>query len=449
MATVSSLGVGSGLDLSTLLTNLMAVERRPLVALQTQQSNYEADLSAYGQLKSQLSSFQTAMNSLSTSSKFAVFSATSSNDTVFTATADSTAAVGKYTLQVVRVAEAHQMGSSSTFADTGTTTIGTAGDTMTITVGSSDFTVSYGGQTLGEIRDAINGATDNTGVSATIIQDNVGYRLLLTSSDTGSTNALSVSYSGSDPFSLQTLNTDRDGSGSFTAADLDASMVLNGTYTIDRSSNTVSDVIQGVTLSLKDAGTETLTVAKDTAAIEASAQSFVDAYNALRSTITTLRSGTLSGDNTLLLLQSGIQGILNTTPSGLTGSYSYLAQVGISIQKDGTMALDSADFQAALGADFNGVAELFAASGQGYAARLDTLMTSYLQTGGLIANSTDGLNARLDIIKTRESEMELRLEAIQKRYQQQFTALDALVQQLQTTSSYLTQQLTQLQYLNR
>jgi flagellar hook-associated protein 2 len=449
MATVSSLGIGSGLDLNSLLTNLMAVERQPLAALQTQQSNYEADLSAYGQLKSQLSSFQTSMESLSSASKFQVFSATSSDDTIFTATADSTAAVGTYSLQVLRAAEAHQMGSNSTFADTGTTTVGSSGDTMTITVGSSAFTVSYGGQTLGQIRDAINNASDNTGVTATIIQDNVGYRLLLNANDTGSANALSLSYSGADPFSFQTLNTDRDGSGSFTSADLNASMILNGTYTIDRSSNTVDDVIQGVTLSLKDAGTATLTVAKDTTAIEASAKSFVDAYNGLRSTISTLRSGTLSGDNTLLLMQSGIQSILNTPPSGLTGSYNYLAQVGITIQKDGTMALDSTQFQDALSADFNGVAQLFSASDQGYAVRLDTLMTNYVQTGGLIDTSTDGINAMLDNVKTREDEMQLRLDAIQARYEQQFTALDTLVQQLQTTSSYLTQQISQLQNLNK
>lgn len=449
MATISSLGVGSGLDLSSLISKLMSVERRPLTQLQNRQAAYETDLSAYGRLRSALSTFQTAMDGLSTVDSFKVFAATSSNEDVFTGTASSSAGTGNFTLLVNRIAESHKLGSANTFADSGTTTIGTAGQTMTITVGTEAFTVGYGGMTLSGVRDAINEASDNTGVTATVVHDDVGYRLLLTADETGSSNALSVSYSAADPFALATLNLDRNGSGGFTSADLDATMVLNGAYNITRSSNTIDDVIDGVTLTLKGPGTATLAVTRDTEAVAESAQAFATAYNTLRSTVTDLRAGDLSGDNTLLLLESGLFGVLNSAPTGLTGSFSYLAQVGISIQKDGTMKVDTSDLETAISTDFDGVAQLFGAAGQGYAARLDALVTNYLQSDGLIDATEDGINAKIDSLVERQDEWELRLEAIQTRYTRQFSALDALVAQMQSTSSYLTQQLSALQSLYR
>jgi flagellar hook-associated protein 2 len=448
MATITSLGVGSGLDLSSLITKLMAVERRPLDQLQKKQTAYETDLSAYGRLRSALSTFQTAMDGLSTVDSFKVYAATSSDEDVFTAAASSSAGTGNFTLLVNRIAESHKLGSANTFADSDTTTIGSAGQTMTLTVGTASFTVGYGGLTLSGIRDAINDASDNTGVTATVIRDDVGYRLLLTADETGSSDALSVSYSAADPFALATLNQDRNGSGGFTVADLDATMVLNGTYNITRSSNAVDDVIDGVTLTLKGAGTANLSVTRDTDAVMASAQAFADAYNSLRSTITGLRAGDLSGDNTLLLLESGLFGVLNSAPTGLTGSYSYLAQVGISIQKDGTMKVDTTDLETAISADFDGVAQLFGAANQGYAARLDALVGTYLQSDGIVDAAEDGINAKIDTLELRQDALEMRLEAIQKRYTLQFSALDTLLAQMQSTSNYLTLQLNALQSRN-
>jgi flagellar hook-associated protein 2 len=442
MATITAAGVGSGLDINSIISQLMAIEQRPLVAMQNTEKTYQAQLSAYGRLHSAMAGFQSAMSGLADLSKFEVFAANSSNTDVLAASADSTASLGSYQVQVVRIAEAHKMASANTFTDTDTTTLGAAGDTMTITVGTQAFTVAIGGKTLGAIRDAINQASDNTGATATIIQDNSGYRLLLKANDTGSTHALTVTYSGTDPLNLQTLNADRDGSGSFTPADLNASLVLEGAYPVTRSSNTVSDVIQGVTLNLKAAGTVSLEVVHDVGAIQAAVESFVKAYNDLHATVRDLRNSDLQGDNSLLSLENQIQDVLNTAPAGLASAYQYLSSVGVSLQKDGTMALDSTALVNALNTDFTGVAQLFANNDQGYVFRLKAVADSILGVNGLIDSRTQGLNARIEMLDDRMAQMQQRLSMVEAGYRAQFSALDALVGQLRATSDFLSRQLT-------
>ena len=229
---LSTPGIGSGLDISSIISQLMAIEAQPLVALGVDEIELQAQLSGIGKLKSTVSTFQTAMQDLSDLDKFKVFAATSSDDEILTATADSTAAKGVFNVQVNRIAENHRMAANTVFADLDTTKIGNPGDTMTITVGTSAFIVDIGDKTLNEIRDAINDATDNAGVTASTLQDNLGYRLTLSADATGAANFISVSYSGADPFSLQSLNTDRDSSGTFTSADLDASLTIENTFIV-------------------------------------------------------------------------------------------------------------------------------------------------------------------------------------------------------------------------
>lgn len=446
---IRSPGVGSGLDVNSIVTQLMAVERQPLSRLQTKKSTFESQLSAYGQLKSALSTFRDAMAKLDAPADFRLFTATSSDDDVLTAIAGSGAAAGSYGIEVVRIAERHRLaaGDANTYADT-TSDIGATG-TMSITLGAEPaFSVDMAGKSLAEIRDAINGASDNTGVTASIINDDVGNRLVLTADETGSDNAVAVSYSGADPFGLQTLNTDRDGSGSFTSADLDAVLTLEGTFTVTRSSNSIDDAIDGLTLNLKAAGTIDLTVDRDVEGITEQAQAFVDAYNDLKTTIETLRGGTLEAENTLLSIDRQLRSTFNTAPTGLSGSYNYLSEVGIAFQKDGKLALDSDALETALTSDFDGVAQLFGNDDQGYAYRVRELADGMLQTDGLIDARRDGINDSIDSIESRIDLMGRRLEITEARYRAQFSALDGLVASLTTTGNFLTQQLSALPLAN-
>lgn len=441
---LSSPGIGSGLDVKGIVDQLMAVERQPLTRLGTRELEIKAQISAYGSLKSAVSTFKDAIAKLNDISKFKVFKATSSDETILTASASSSAAKGTFTLQVNRIAENHRMSSNSFFPNTDTTTVGAAGDTMTISVGGSAFTVQHGGKTLGQIRDAINTATTNTGVTASIIKDNSGFRLLLSSNDTGSTKALTVSYSGIDPFTLQTLNTDRDGSGAFTTADLDASVRLENTFNITSSSNSLTETIQGVTLTLKKAGSITLTVDRDNAAVEKSVQDFAKTYSDLVKTLAKLRGDVLKSDRSALLdIEAQFRNVLNTAVTGV-GSFGNVFEIGVSTQKDGTLSVNTTTLGGALTSDFSGVAALFADSTKGIAVRLSSLADNFLATGGVLDGRTQSLKTQANRVGDQKVALEGRLKIIEQRFRDQFAALDTLVSNLQTTTNFLTQQLSLL-----
>ena len=435
---LSSLGVGSGLDMGKILERLMAVERQPLQRLEKRKEAFEARISAVGRLRSALDDFRSVLKDLADVQRFELYAASSSDETVVTAQAGSSAPTGSYSIQVKRLAEQHKLAAQTTYADSDTTTIGTAGDTMTISLpDGSSTTISYGGKTLADIASAINNDGNNPGVSASVIRDNTGYRLLLTAKETGSGGLISVTYGSADPFNLQTVNQDRDGSGSFTAQDLDAELVVDGSYTLTTSSNTVTDAIGGITLELQGAGTATVTVERDVEGIKEQAQKLVDAYNKLRETLDELKGGGLSGEGLLLALERQIRGVLNTPPSGIASQYSYLAQVGITLQKDGTMALEASVLETALANDFKGVAQVLANDNQGYLFRLDALVQEYTQINGLLDSKEEGLQASVDNVERSIDHMEERLLRIELRYRSQFVMLDGLVAQLQSTGSFI------------
>ena len=431
---LSAGGIGSGLDVAGIVSQLMTLERRPLDLLQAQEVTLEAQLSAYGQLKSSLSGFQDAMEGLSSLDKFKVFSAASSDESEFTATTNSSAAAGTYTINVTRLAESHKMTTDGAgySAETGS---------LEISVGATAFSVTIDGtnNSLSGIRDAINDASDNAGVTATIVNDGTSDHLVLTSNDSGNADALTItSGTVADALNLTTI------AGQNTSL-LDAALTIDG-IAVTSASNSVT-AIDGITLNLKgELGVDkTLTVTRDTSAVKDSVQSFIDAYNGLRSTISTLHAedATLEGDSALLGIERMIRNEINTVASGL--NYSYLSDLGITTNATtGDLELDTTDLDTELTNDFSGVADFFANNSEGVAYRLDVLATSLLATDGLIDSREDGINSTIDSVQDRQVSVEYRLELTEQRYLAQFGALDLLVSQLQSTSDYLTQQLASL-----
>ena len=442
---ITAPGVGSGLDVQSIVSQLMALERRPLEALARRQDQYEAQLSAYGQLKSKLSSFQDAMDDLGTVDAFKKYAAVSDDESTLNVSANSNASLGTYNVRVERLATNHKMASAE-FLDSNVFG-GSAGDSITIQLGQSSadsVTVDLStGKTLEEIRDLVNDDTNNPGVTATVINGNNGnQKLVLTADETGSADAISLSYSGSidaTTLGMQTLN---DIGGDLSL--LDSEISVDG-YSIVRSGNTLTDVIQGVTLDLQSAqpGVDIpITVERDISAVQESVQHFADAYNDLRSSIRSLREGQLEADSTLLSIERGVLGILNN-PTG-AGTFVHLTEIGVSLQKDGTMSVNSSRMDAALNSDFSAVAELFADTNNGYAVRLGALAGTWLENGGLIESRTDGLDSRITDLEDRQSAMDRRLAQVESRYLKQFSSLDSLMSQLQGTSSFLTSQLASL-----
>ncbi len=447
---LSAGGIGSGLDVNSIVSQLMALERRPLDQLGAQKSDLSAQLSAYGQLKSAFSTFQSAMKGLSSSDKFQVYSATPSNSDSFTATASSTASAAVHSIDVLALANAHKMTSGkdvgSTYADADTA-IGTTG-TLEITQDAAGtprtFQIAIDGtnNTLSGIRDAINNAADNTGVSASIVNTGTESKLVLSSTDSGTENTITIdtgtTASVATALGFETI------AGNEAA---DASVKIDG-ITVTSASNTVTDALSGVSLTLKQAapGTvETLNVSQDTAKVKESVQKFVDAYNDVRSTIKTLggEDATLQGESSLLTMQRQMQNILNTSASGL--GFNYLSEIGIETDSTtGDLTLDSATLDGVISSNFSDLADLFADSSQGFAVRFEAMADSLIATDGLIDTREDGINSRISYVEDRETNLEYRLEIIEARHRRQFSALDTLISQMNSTSSFLSQQLSAL-----
>ncbi len=439
---ITAAGVGSGLDIEGIVSQLMVLERQPLQAMQRRESEHRADLSAYGRLKSAVSSFESAMEGLSSEDKFKIFSTQSSDTDVLAASADDTAASGVFSIDVTRLAQHHKV--SSTEHNAGAS-FGADGDSLSISIGgegmSVDFTAAMG---LEEIRDAINMADDNPGLSASILNTGGGkQRLILTSRESGADQQMSLSYTGGiagNPFGFASANRDAEGLLIADLDNLDAEMSIDG-FSVTSGSNSVSDVIDGLTLELKQTGSANLNVDRDDSAITSSVQRFVDAYNSLVGTIDSLQEGALSGDGNLRSIEGQLRSVMNTAPQGIDSSFSILGEVGISTERDGKLSFDSSKLADALEADFSGVAELFANDDQGYAFRFAALAENLQGENGVIDTREDGLNSRIDDIELRQDNFEARMELTEQSLRSRYAALDSLLGSLQSTSSFLFQQL--------
>jgi flagellar hook-associated protein 2 len=439
---ITAAGVGSGIDIETIVRQLMTLERQPLVALERRESDTRAKISAFGTLKSAVSTFQDAMKDLGTLSAFRKFQSESSDEAVMTATAGADAAAGIYSLDIARLAQNHKMGSDE-FAETATFG-GGAGDALTLTVGTDTATIDLSSaQTLAEIRDAINSASDNPGVTATILNTGNGnQRLVLTADESGYDKRVQLSFGGAvnaASFNFTTRNQDAGGGFLADLSELDASYSIDG-YQLTSASNDVTTVIDGLSIELKGTGTATLNVTRDDTAIEESAKAFVDAYNEVLSTVDTLRAGELSGDSTLQSLVRAMRGVLNTPPVGLTGSYGALSEFGIKTDRDtGQLTFNSAEFSKALDTDFASLAQVFANDDQGYAFRFQALADQLLANDGLIDSRVDGLDTRVRRLEGDQADLERRLDLREAALRRQYAALDQLVGSLQSTSTFLLQ----------
>jgi flagellar hook-associated protein 2 len=375
------------LDVNSIVSQLMAIERQPITDLQTQQTQYQTKLSAYGQVKSVLAAFQTAAQGLSDPKKFQVYVGTVSDSSVLSASTDSSASPASYQIETTQLAQQHKISSGAytsmnDVAGTGSLTLqfgtydGTAGTfTLNDAKPAASITIDASNNTLAGVRDAINAA--NAGVSAGIINDGTGYRLVLTSKDSGVANSIKLTAADGDG-----NNTDTSGLSALAYDPMAASGsgrnltqvegARNALFSIDgiaisKSSNTVSDAIQGVTLTLgkKNIGQPvSLSVDQDSKSISAAAQAFVKAYNDANKLIRSLsaanaQAGTaapLNGDGTLRGVASQLRSILS---SSLSAPLTSLSQAGITFQLDGTLALDSTKFQAALMTNSSAVAGVF------------------------------------------------------------------------------------------
>jgi flagellar hook-associated protein 2 len=434
---ITNAGVGSGLDLETLITSLVSAEKTPTqTRLTRQQSTLTAQLSAVGTFKSVLSNLQSKLAALKTDGALGTLSAGSSDSDTFTATATSTATRGSYAVEVVDLAKAQKLASGA--YTSASVSLG-AGD-VAIDVGGKSFTVSLSSDrnSLADLKNAINDASGNTGVTATLITESGGTRLMLSANETGTDHQISVSSSLVSFIEKQAAQ--------------DAHLRIDG-YEVYSGSNTVTGAIDGVTLNVvaADPGTtKTLTLALDSSAAKSAIQSFISAYNSAVSVMgsltqydaSTKTAATLNGDAMVRAAQASLRNLIGGGVSD-AGTFKYLSQLGITSATDGTLTVDSDKLDQAFETDGASVQKLFGADG-GLAAQLDTAIGRIVGDNGLVDARDDAIQAQLDGLDDQFHALDARMNQVEARYRKQFTALDALIASMQTTSTFLTTQLKQI-----
>jgi flagellar hook-associated protein 2 len=471
---VAVTGTGSGLDIDGLVTSLVAAERVPAeTRLNAREASITSLSASFSSAKAAVTTFESAANKLALASAFSQFTTSSSDKTKATISATSAASLGSYQLAVTNLASAQTL-ASGTFSAT-TETLGTG--TLTIAIGtpsysgstyssfsqtsSVDITIDSSNNTLAGVRDAINSA--GAGVNASILKNGDNYQLLLVSEETGLSKSMSISITGDSVGG----DTDNDGLSRLafnssvsqltqSAAGANANFSING-LAVSSASNTVADVIDGVTLNLLSATSSAITidVKTDTDAIVADVQAFVDKYNAYSSLFkdltkydaTTGTAGALQGDSIARSIMSQIRSELGKSVTGLSGSYTSLADVGISIDKSGVMTFTQSTFKTAFAAAPTEVTGIFASttvSGtavEGVAEKLETLMEGFLvSTTGIFDSRISSLSTQLTAITDDRADLARRMQSLEDRYFAQLNAMDSLLAEIETTGDFLTQQ---------
>ncbi|MBW8847036.1 MAG: flagellar filament capping protein FliD [Burkholderiales bacterium] len=478
MATITSLGIGSGLDVESMITKLMAVEQAPITQLSQKTDGLKTQLSIYGQVQSSVSALRDAASKLTSPDTWAGAKATSADPTAISVTAGAGAAVGSVSVSVSQLASSQSL-ASSTFANAtatlgqGSITIelGTWGTdansaaTFTSKSGTTPVTINIGaGQDqLSQVRDQINSA--NAGVVASIVTDATGSRLTLTSASTGESNGFRVSVNDADGDSgdasgLSAVAYDPSAGVTQLTQTLPAAnarALLNGLQ-ISSESNSLQSAISGLNITLLKTTTIpiSLSVTQDRDAIKKAITDFTTAYNAVNQLLrnqtkydpSSKTSAPLQGDSTAVGLQNQLRGVIGASTS-LAGSISRLADIGLDPGADGNLSAPSAKLDTALN-DIPTLKKFFMgldstnASNNGFAQQIRNLADKVLGVDGSISNREAGIQKNIDNNGKRADELQTRADSTEKRLRAQYSALDTKISQLTNLSSYLTQQLAAL-----
>lgn len=455
MGTISSLGIGSGLDLNGLLDQLKDAEREKLAPIERQIKTEDTKITAFGQLKGALSKLQDAAETLNSGDLYSSLSASTSGDSVGAA-ADKNAMPGSYRINVDTLATRGTLASGNSTDDLAKVVVSEA-QNMKFTFGAdgaadplASTTVAIAADsTLEDVRDAIN-ADEEAGVNASVINDGTGYRLALSSRETGADASIEgFTFDGS---VAPTISVDSDAK----ASGEDASLTVNG-ISITSTTNQVEDAIQGVTLNLKEEGESTVNVEQDTLAVREAVNGFVEAYNSLKETTGKLTSfnaetgqaGQLNGDNTVRMVESRLREVVGGM--GDSGSdFSMLSDIGISLEVDGSLSVDSDKLDEVLSTDQQALSDFFAGvdDSDGFAARLEGSVSQMLSDNGAVEGAISSAESRVESLGRRYESMEQSVDRTISRYRTQFSQLDGMIAQMNQTSSYLTQQFDALSQMS-
>lgn len=469
---ISSVGIGSGLEVETIVKQLVALESKPIAALQTKATGINTQISAFSQLKSQISNLQNQVDKLAKPATWLGNTLTSSNSAQVTGTATASAVQATYDVKVSQMAAGQTIGSdlvkSGTTLGPGklTITMGQWGSTSEAGV-SSDFqaktkdgqgvsfevNITAEDDSLAKIAAKINAAKGD--VSATVLKDHTGERLVLQSKTTGADSAFKVEASGTglQQFAYGGAN----GSMSRSVKAQDTLATINGIQMASHT-NVFEEVAAGVTLTVSQKMADAdapvrITIANDSATAKTALKNLVESYNALSSALATMTAydkdsktaGTLQGDSTAVNLQSALRRLLSG-PGGEGGEFTSLSQMGIAFQKDGTLKIDDTKLDKAL-KDPESMSKFFTAdvadaSQDGFAVRLKDFTSGMLATGGTFSTKDETLKNALKRNTADQERQTARVTAYEARVRAQYSRLDTQMASLKALDTYVAQQVT-------
>lgn len=474
MATLSSPGVGSGLDVNSIVTQLVAIERQPIENLVKQTTTIQSKLSSFGLLQSYAANIRDIAAKLAKPDFWTQTTATSSDGAAIGVASTATASAGSYAVVVSQLAQSQSLSSkaytdSASVVGSGTLRIelgawnaGLTGFTPDAAKTPIDITIAPGEDSLDAIKTKINAA--GAGVSASIVRDASGAKLVLRSTTTGETSAVRVTATDDD-------GNNTDGAGlsalAFDPASVSGQMTqnqaaknlaatING-LAINSASNKLENVIDGVTMTVNkvSATPVDISVALDTSSQRKALADFAKAYSDANAYITketkydatTKKAGALQGDRVTLGLQSSLRAIFMDNSSAST-AFTRLSDAGLQIQADGSLKINDAKLTAALNNPTE-LAKLFSATAddpkaQGFAVRVKNLADQLLSTDGTITSRTKGLRDSVKRNEDRQLALEKRVEMSKQRLLKQYTALDVSLSQINGIGSSLTQSLKSL-----
>jgi flagellar hook-associated protein 2 len=470
---ISSPGVGSGLDVNSIVTQLVAIEKQPLQALQTKASTLQSQLSLYGTIKSQVSALKDAASTLASATSWASQAATSSNTAAATVAVGSTASSTSFGLDITRLAQS-QTTASRTITAGSSLGAGSGTGQLSIQLGSwgplgaGPFVPGAGAavninvsetDTYTTIANAINAA--NAGVKATVLKVGNNERLSFQSTTSGSDAGFSIASNGGfaalDSLSFTSLSNGSESALGMESSQsgLNATLKING-VSVESATNTVTDVVPGVTLSLLQTTTVgspvQINVAQDKVALQKNIQSFADAYSALNKTLADStkyvqggRSGALQGDSTTVGLQSLMRKVIGSSSTGST--YARLSEVGLEQQTDGSLKLNTTKLATAMG-DVSNLQKLFTTNNansatNGFGLKLRDLASGLLAADGTVSNKSTALQGAISRNGKDQDRVNDRAAVVEKRLRAQYSALDAQMAKMSGLSSYVTAQLAQ------
>ena len=471
MATISSIGIGSGLDINSIITQLVAVEKVPLNKLKSEASSLQTKLTTYGKVQSYLSALREASSVLTRTDTWGATTGTSSDPTAVAVTTSATTKTGNYTLEVQRLASA-QSNATATFANADTV-VGSGSlriELGTWGAGQTSFTPKPGatavniavaapGATLAGLRDQINAA--GAGVTASVLSDATGARLVLRSTATGASNGFRIGVTDSDG-----NNTDAAGLSTLAfdpsvgvttmpqaLAAANAAATLNN-LPISSESNTLSNVLDGMSLTLMKVTSAPVqvTAAQDNTSMRKALDTFVSAYNDLNKLLAdqtkydaaTKAAGGLQGDSAAVGIRAQMRAMIGTTSTAST-LFTRLSEIGFDVKLDGSLTLNDTKVNNAL-ANVAETKKLFANSdllvpgNNGIATQMRALADRLIGVDGTVSTRSEGLRKRIDLNSHRQDLLTDRIAQVEKRLRAQYTALDKTMGQLTGLSSYVTQQ---------